>query len=234
MRTCPRCEKIKPRSSFHLGKGHCADCRREAAAKWRETHHPSILAHRQLRKQKVDALAHAKLHCEHVANYTKRAIERFEKATGNESPPELTALYQLARRLSAEQENRMATRAISKACLMCDTPFKPTSATNIYCSTRCKEKAKRIRRGDYPKPSQFTPTDLDRMKIQGRKQYRAIRSDIVRIMRLAGMKWQDISDAAGLSGPGHAYLIVHPQQPRHSLRPVPSGTITNANGNRPG
>lgn len=230
MKTCSKCKTIKPFAAFYPGATDCADCRRKQAITWRETNRPNTLAHRQLRKQNVDALAHAKLHCEHVANYTKRAIERFEAATGNEAPPELTALYQLARTLADQQESRMQTRAIAQPCLICDTPFKPKSATHIYCSTRCKEKAKRIRRGEYPQPSQFTATDLDRMKIEGRKQYRTIRAQIIRLMRSSGMKWQDISDIAGLSGPGHAYLIVHPQKKTAHLRPTAHGTITTLTG----
>lgn len=60
-----------------------------------------------------EPVTYSRLHAEHIANYTRRAIDRFESKTGNEAPPELAAIFQLARRLSDQQAAELEERGLN-------------------------------------------------------------------------------------------------------------------------
>lgn len=152
MRTCTHCKQIKPADSFYRGGAWCQECRAIKRKEYNNKRVPSTMAHRMLEKKKpaeLDPTAYGKLHCEHIASYAKRAIERFELKTGWEAPPELTAIHQLASRLTDQQHAQLDNRGVlvrgslvvetyePRECEHCGTTYPPRNVNQRFCTPAC-------------------------------------------------------------------------------------------------
>lgn len=237
MKTCTACNQVRPEESFYREGSWCQDCRVIKRAEWKAKNPANAKAHKMISEQtQVDPTAYGKLHCEHIAGYAKRAIERFERKTGNEAPPELTAIYQLASRLTDQQHAQLISRAVvvrgsritrrpqPRECLQCGATYKPKGQyISRFCSDPCRTRFKELIR---PPRYQGKLTLMERAarqakqataraakataqeQIEYERNQRIERARQALEMRKAGAKWKDITTAVGFNNPGSAYAAI--------------------------
>lgn len=216
---CSRCNEVKPAAEFPLMarsrdglSSHCRKCKYEVSKEWKGRNPAYQEQAREERHGQYDPIAYSRAICAHVEAYTDRAIRRFEKHTGREAPPHMTALRDVARSFVAEHPEK-----VERQCVYCEEPLEKSGRGNRLC-TACSKEATRARgRQKYrarhemkpPRPVQMTKKRRKELIVEGRALERKMRADLAYLYRLHGMKWQDISDKLGLSGPGHAHSLVH-------------------------
>lgn len=157
MKTCSACNKIFPDESFYREGSWCRDCRtlKRKEGNTRDASHRA--AHKMItNKAPFDPTAFGKLHCEHIANYLKRNIEKFERKTNMEAPPELTAIYQLAKKLTDDQQQQLTARGVTivgsrvtripapRQCEYCGKTYTPRHNLSKcrWCSPQCRHTAR--------------------------------------------------------------------------------------------
>lgn len=143
---CSRCKTIKPAASFrrHQQKADgldswCKSCKISRTKEFRKQFPNDELANRELKATYGDPLAYSRHKCLHVADYVRTAIERFERKTGKEAPPHLTAILQLAESLADEHPANLNRIRTWHTC-PCGNTFHARKDA-IYCSQSCKDKA---------------------------------------------------------------------------------------------
>lgn len=156
MKTCSACHQIRPDDSFYRDGSWCQTCRKQKRAEWKARYPSNEKAHKLIHNSKTfDPTAYAKLQCEHIATYAKRAIERFERRTGLEAPPELTAIHQLANRLTDQQHAQLVARNVvqrgsrvlelptPRECENCGKTYTPRNrGKSRWCSSTCRHTAR--------------------------------------------------------------------------------------------
>jgi transcription elongation factor Elf1 len=229
MKTCTRCKQIKPNESFTLNKNyarnsHCKACQQAINREWKHHNRQEYNAYRraidEVRKgQNADPAKYTSNVCQRIAGVTQRAITRWEERTNQEAPPHLTAILQLAQQLAVEQQQNITPPPPTHhttTCFVCLTQYTTTMPHSRYCSDKCKQRAKKIRRD--PNPAEPSPrtTQADR-ELSKRQQlqpirdaqaaYRDIESALIRLYRAHGVKWQTIANTFdGPNGnPGNVY-----------------------------
>jgi hypothetical protein len=223
MKACTNCGLVKPNGSFYRDGAWCRECQNERTKTWTAQNPAHRKAWKEIEKDEPDPTAYAKLHCEHVSNYVRRAIERFERKTGNEAHPALTAIYQLAGQLAEHGQEQLAERKRirnTRECDYCGKTYEhsPHSPWSRYCSNACKcmcrahrdpMREERIKERRAKREQRAAELTAKRMKAASIKQERAkelqSRAEAAVAMRQSGSRWQDISDTLGYSGPGAAH-----------------------------
>lgn len=120
---CTSCGTVKPLASFPDNRkmldgksSHCRACCLEKRRKWAAVNgRAAEAAQTQLKSRYPDALVYSRSVCDHVASYVGRAIERFERKTGDEAPPHLTSILSLARSIADEHPEDLPSRAATYA-----------------------------------------------------------------------------------------------------------------------
>lgn len=253
MKTCSRCQKVFPASSFYREGSWCDGCRREVRNRYKQEWPEQTLA----RKPSVSnhPMSYSALHCGHIARYTKRAIERFEHKTGQEAPPELLAIHQLAARLTDDQATQLVQRTTTETeCRNCGRPVNPSHGRK-YCTLACKDaflllvspkaqaklrrkrEAERIRKGRKPpvsaeareqaKAATERYKEARRAKHEQQARMRDAKAMRALAFREQGMGWQEIADTLGYPGPGSAYSALRYRgiDPRSIRRPVAQSPV---------
>lgn len=147
MKTCTRCQAIKPPEAFkpkkHLRDGldsWCRDCANAANREWRRRYPAAVAAQKEIDLAKYDPTTYSRRVCEHISEYADRAITRFEKHTGQEAPPQLTVIRQLAQKIVDEHP----PPRIKKTELQCNycrvIYYKPKCGASRYCSELCRDR----------------------------------------------------------------------------------------------
>ncbi len=142
---CTRCDTIKTTAAFrpnpNMRDGHdswCKQCCRDATKAWRHQNPHYTKAASQTKKTYGDPIEYSRRHCLHIADYLDRAIARYESATGNEAPPYLTEMRNLARKMASDHPPGRQL-GIQATCRHCADSFESFNRLTLYCSTRCKD-----------------------------------------------------------------------------------------------
>lgn len=167
-KVCVKCQILKPAESFYPAprmrsglNSWCKACQIERSSKYRQQNTNDNKANNELGSKWADPLAYSRFKCLHVADFTRSAIERFERATGVEAPPHLTSIYQLAMSLAEQHpEERNHTRPF--LCVRCRKTFdrKPRQ------TPRCAECQAEYRREQ--ERARFQRLKQDRPKYEAR------------------------------------------------------------------
>lgn len=157
MKTCALCQRILPDESFPANNrmrtqldSWCVDCYRKERKKWKTHNRSHTRAWKEEERGKnADPVQWAGLHCRHISQYVTKIVARFEAKTGNEAPPQLLAIKQLADQLAtALPERSQASRSCLVVCRNCGREFKPKPRGDwwaAYCSSYCKERFRQIK-----------------------------------------------------------------------------------------
>lgn len=154
MKTCPNCGEIKPFESFYRQRaakdGHsswCKEC----------SHKKSAEQARQQRKRTGpspywlrDPNTYSRRVCLHLADYAERAIQRFEKNTHQEAPPQLVAIASIARQTADQLKPQPQIPRLPpihlRVCPSCGQEFTTKNKLKAHCSELCARRMAGSRR----------------------------------------------------------------------------------------
>lgn len=166
-KACNRCGTVKPIEAYawlqrDRGKraATCRTCENKTAREWRRQNPELVKAktHAARSTTYADPIAYSRHICEHIAKFTNRSITRFETNTGKEAPPHLTAIRDLAETLVGQLPQDDTLPRVYQNCAHCESRFELKQAWAKYCSKRCRERARQLRRrigNQPPKPCAF-------------------------------------------------------------------------------
>lgn len=168
MKTCTRCNTIKPAEAFKIRRSlpggldpWCKDCANAANREWRRRYPASVAAEKELNTKSYDPSTYSLRVCEHISQYADRAITRFEKRTGQEAPPQLTVLRQLAQKVIDEHPSPRQKRRPTLRCNYCRDPYpvphRKSERTSLYCKPLCAKRAHEERRAPRHRSSPSDP-----------------------------------------------------------------------------
>lgn len=127
---------------------YCKTCANSATRAWRKTDGGiRTEAAKAIQKTYGDPAEYAAKHCLHVADYIRRAIDRFESKTHQEAPPHLTAILSIADDMAARAKDVQARNPgnIRLRCSLCNLTFWTYRKDTRFCSKACRERAQYLR-----------------------------------------------------------------------------------------
>jgi hypothetical protein len=148
---CSRCNEIKSTAEFALdsrardGLGsHCRQCRREVNLESRDRYphqRQQLYEEKKFDTDRYDPIRYSRSICGHVAEYVSRAVERFEKRTGKEAPPHMTALLQLAHSFVEEHPERREYGLAQ--CVQCGVTYTRKPRNRYHICPSCSRERQR-------------------------------------------------------------------------------------------
>lgn len=142
MRTkeCSGCGREKPLADFHRRRAspdglnnRCTECVREYQRRRTDNKRRGKMVYTA-----TDPLVFATLTSIHVRDYVERAIARFERRSGLEAPPQLSAILALAKQLVETAPVPIShDLTFRRTCTSCGSAFQTTNVKKCFCSTAC-------------------------------------------------------------------------------------------------
>lgn len=175
MRTkvCSRCDRELPVHDFTLKSDspdglyqQCRSCKRESQQRWKDKNTPyrQIANDEKRWDRKVpryEPVRYSRSVCAHVEVFVQRAIERFEKNTGVEAPPHMTALAQLAGSF-VKQHPELVLAVGETRCPDCLVVFKRLSNERVCASCKRERQRSMWRHKNAQRKESVTPSALTR------------------------------------------------------------------------